>query len=127
LKAIPCNGNDTLAMIPNDMQSDSELVLWTLRLHQSYKDKVEHRMKEYKEIERIAKKIELHKLDLREEVSKLEPEVEKLRHDRPLKYIAQKARACLLLNKAKTILRRQGRLCREGLRGREKVVLEDQV
>ena len=114
-------------MIPNDMQSDSELVLWTLRLHQSYKDKVEHRMKEYKEIERIAKKIELHKLDLREEVSKLEPEVEKLRHDRPLKYIAQKARACLLLNKAKTILRRQGRLCREGLRGREKVVLEDQV
>ena len=104
MKAIPCNGNKALSMIHYDMQSDSDLVLWTLRLHETNKKNIEMKMNEYREMEKIAKQTELAKLDLNEEVAKLEEMVELLRKDRPLIYIEMKDKVCRFMDSFKSRL-----------------------
>ena len=72
------------------MQLDSELVLFALRLQETYKSKVESRIKKYQEIEAIAKGPELEKLRLNFELETLQDFADTLRRDRPLKYIELK-------------------------------------
>jgi Leucine-rich repeat (LRR) protein len=91
LRNIPCDGNtDLTSSIPLDMQLDSELVLFALRLQETYKSKVESRIKKYQEIEAIAKGTELEKLRLNFELETLQDFADTLRRDRPLKYIELK-------------------------------------
>jgi len=101
LRNIPCNGNSDLTTIPLDMQSDSELVLWALRLQETYKSKVESRTKKYQEIEAIAKEKELEKLRLNLELEKLRDFAETLRRDRPLKYVELKESALQFVSQSR--------------------------
>lgn len=77
-------------MIPIDMHSDTKLVLWMLRLHISYKVKIEEALDSYKKIEILAKELEEKKLYLQERLSMVQAEVGLAKADRPTKYIESK-------------------------------------
>ena len=77
-------------MIPIDMHSDTKLVLWILRLHISYKAKIEEATDSYRNIEILAKEVEANKLSLQERLSMAQAEVLLAREDRPAKYIESK-------------------------------------
>jgi hypothetical protein len=61
-------------MIPADVQSDSDLILWMLRLHQSFEFEIGNRTKDYYNVEEVAKQTELEKLKLIQEMKDLEKE-----------------------------------------------------
>ena len=93
LRNIPCDGNSELDTIPVDMRSNSALVLWTLRLQDTYHAKIDDKMQKYQEIEAIAKTTELEKLHLNHELKKLKNFVNHLHRERPLKWMQIKGRA----------------------------------
>ena len=127
MKKVPCDGNKDLATVPLDMQTDSELVLWTLRLHQANEETVKRKMNEYKKVELIAQQTELEKInDLTIDLELLEREVQLLRLDRPIEYMKFKDRVCYVLD----VVQRRMVQCRDavsskisGLRKRQVKVL----
>ncbi len=116
LKDINCSGNETLSeTIPIDMQGDRELILWILRLHTSYRDKIEITMDMYQTIEKSARDLELERVILHAELLKLQKDVETMRADHPLKYIELKEKTLIFLGKCRV-------KAREGLAtGRKKL------
>lgn len=93
LRTINCGENPNLSMIPADVQSDSDLVLWMLRLHQSFEFEIDKRTKDYYNAEEIAKQTELEKLELVQEMEDLQKRVDHLESERPLQYIQLKLKA----------------------------------
>jgi hypothetical protein len=79
-------------MVPTDMQADSELVLWALRLHMKFKSDLDRSTKDYYDIEEIAKQTEIEKLELMQEMEILEQRVNHLKCERPLEYIQWKGK-----------------------------------
>jgi len=93
LKDINCSENSNLSlMVPTDMQADSELVLWALRLHMKFKSDLDRSTKDYYDIEEIAKQTEIEKLELMQEMEILEQRVNHLKCERPLEYIQWKGK-----------------------------------
>lgn len=91
LKSVPCDGNDNLeSMIPKGMRTNSDLVLWILRLHQAYADKIQHLKSIYYSTESTAIDLEVEKNEIQRQLLNLHNEVEKLRLDRPTFYIEWK-------------------------------------
>jgi hypothetical protein len=76
------------------MRCDSDLVLWTLRLHERNKIDMKNRLSEYETMDNLAKYTEMRSMDLKERLKTLVEEVELLRKDRPLKYIQEKEKLC---------------------------------
>lgn len=91
LKSIPCDGNENLeSMIPKNMLTNSDLILWMLKLHHRYIDRIEDLKNKYYVIESIAAELELKRNDIQCKLSKLHNEVEELRIDRPIGYLEWK-------------------------------------
>mmetsp|Transcript_3388 Transcript_3388/g.6330 ORF Transcript_3388/g.6330 Transcript_3388/m.6330 type:complete len:279 (-) Transcript_3388:1231-2067(-) len=90
LRIINCGENPNLSMIPTDMQSDSELVLWVLRMHQSFEFEIDSRTKDYYDVEEITKQTHDEKMQLMQEVEDIGRRAHHLKCERPLKYIELK-------------------------------------
>jgi hypothetical protein len=76
--------------IPKAMLSKSNLVLWTLRLHQRYNDKIRTLKCIYNGVESATVDLEVKKIEIQRQLSKLHDEVEKLRFERPIDYVEWK-------------------------------------
>ena len=99
LKTFNCDCNSKLETIPQAMQQQSDLSLWTLRLHHVYKDQITSATKEYEELENRTKKKMIETTCMEEEVCRLYLEVQELERERPSKYIRRKASFVEFLNK----------------------------
>lgn len=92
LKEINCSENFNLSMVPTAIQSDSELVLWALRLQLKFKTTIDNNIHDYNRIEETAKQFEVEKLELMREMDALEEVVDQYKRNRPLQYIELKAK-----------------------------------
>lgn len=91
LHKIHCDGNKNLASIPADMRSDSSMVLWCLRLHQTYEKKIEQKRNIYDKIETMAKESEASRMEAKEKLAALSAEVKALKDDHPDQYLKIKS------------------------------------
>lgn len=98
LTKIPCDGNTDLKLIPRDMREDTELVLWMLNLHHLQNEKEVELLKEYNTVENSASTSQLEKLELSQELKRIQEEVTFLKDDIPWNYLALKLR----IEKSKT-------------------------
>lgn len=91
LNEVPCDGNMNLDQtIPKAMLTKSNLVLWTLRLHQRYNDKIQNLKGIYNRVESATVDLEMKKIEIQRQLLKLQDEVEKLRFERPIDYVEWK-------------------------------------
>mmetsp|Transcript_1334 Transcript_1334/g.2384 ORF Transcript_1334/g.2384 Transcript_1334/m.2384 type:complete len:256 (-) Transcript_1334:1552-2319(-) len=92
IQEIHCEGNPDLAMVPDDMRVNSDMVIWALRLHRDHQAKVEVKVAHYNELEEKARDSEEHRLRLKDEMSAILEEVKNLEDERPTSYITLKAK-----------------------------------
>jgi hypothetical protein len=92
-------------MIPKAMRGKPELVLWTLKLHQTFKDQVSNLKENYYKIETNTKMTQMKRLLLEEEKIRLQKELEELEQDRPGGYLEKKESFFIMMHKCKTSLR----------------------
>lgn len=72
------------------LREDSELVLWTLKIQQHFKDKIHLAMNEYGEVVDSTKELFTKDLWLNEERLKWQRVVDELQLDRPTQYIRRR-------------------------------------
>lgn len=106
LKQILCQGNNEMTMIPRGMRGESGLVLWSLKLHQSFHDQITNANKEYIEMEQNGKNVLVKSIFLEEDVVKLKYTVKELERERPTDYIKKKESFLLLLRAHKMRLKK---------------------
>jgi len=85
-------------MIHKDLRSTTDLVLWILKLHQTYKDEITQLENEYADIEYKAKDSLLQKLLIEEKETRLQIEIETLNAARPNEYIRRKRHFLIWVN-----------------------------
>ena len=85
LNQILCQGNNEMTMIPRGMRGESGLVLWSLKLHQSFHDQITNANKVYIEMEQNGKNVLVKSIFLEEDVVKLKYTVKELERERPKK------------------------------------------
>lgn len=90
LKQILCHGNEKLSMITPSMRSDSDLVLWTLKMYQTFQDQLSETRKDYYEVETLTMAYMTESLHSNEEKLKLRESVKQLKEDRPVEYLVRK-------------------------------------
>lgn len=95
------------------MQSNSELVLWTLRLHEINRVKIEVVMDEYRTVEAKAQETELEKLGLNEEVIQLKKQLLLMELDRPINYIETKKKIHQFVRNLKSQASERGKLLKQ--------------
>jgi len=106
LKSIPCDGNENLEpIIPRSMLTNSDLILWMLKIHHRYIDRIQDLKDNYYGIESMAAELEVKKNDIQRELSKLQNEVEELRVDRPIGYLEWKRQVSNYIERKKQTLK----------------------
>jgi hypothetical protein len=100
-------------MIPKAMRGESQLVLWTLKLHQIYKDQTKKLKEDYLDIETNSKSILTKGLLLEEERLRLEEEVAALEREKPVEYMIKKENFLLFMHKCQIHLRNCSRCVRD--------------
>ncbi len=86
-------------MITPSMRSDSDLVLWTLKMYQTFQDQLHETRKDYYEVETLAMAYITESLHSNEEKLKLRESVEQLKEDRPVEYLVRKDNFFSRINK----------------------------
>mmetsp|Transcript_20902 Transcript_20902/g.25884 ORF Transcript_20902/g.25884 Transcript_20902/m.25884 type:complete len:280 (+) Transcript_20902:872-1711(+) len=92
LKDIRCEGNTKLEMIPPALRSDAATIIWCLRLHKSYEDRIAANLASYREVKHRLRESAESNLRLQERVVALTARVKELEDERPYKYLAWKVR-----------------------------------
>ena len=76
--------------LPSSMMGSTDLVLWTLRIQNSFQDQIDHAMKDYAQVELKAKLLTKNNLSVREELLHIREIVDHLQKERPTEYIRKK-------------------------------------
>jgi len=58
IEEIHCNGNKDLKMVPDDMRTSSDMVIWALKLHRDHESKIGVKVEHYEELEGKARESE---------------------------------------------------------------------
>lgn len=94
IKEVRCEGNPSLEMIPPKLRADSNTIIWCLRLHKSYEDRIKTNLTSYKEVKFRLREGTESNLRLQENLIELSQKVKELEIERPYKYLAFKVK-CL--------------------------------
>ena len=92
LRVLTCGGNTELASIPKQMRSHSALVLWCLRMQNSYEERIRSSTRRVEELTVDLYRESRDARELEGQVALLEDEIRRLGHERPVVYLRYKMR-----------------------------------
>lgn len=105
LKVISCDGDTGLqALIPKNMLTQSNLVLWVLEKHYYYQDKVETVKQACNSIQNLVVNLELERISLDHQTDRLNNEIQKMKLDHPSQYIRLKSNLLIFFHEKRTKL-----------------------
>lgn len=110
MNKIHCDGNDALSMIPGTLKDNSDLTLWTLKLHYTFRESKMKAQGEHNRIEEMTMDTVIQQLMIEEERQKLRDDINLLERERPINYIKRKAQFLNFKIKCTTYLRKKNKL-----------------
>ena len=91
--------------LPEAIKCDSDLLTWTLKMHSKRNDEIKKRRDDYDDIESKTRMRQVERLKLNEEIKDMKVEIQKLKGQRPEKYMRMKKRLSVTVTKMRSNLK----------------------